>query len=389
MTAPAGFLDSLPEIQPPTRCSPSSYWTMKRCRLRGVLSINRAEPLLPLSPAARLGIAIHRLLEAAGRGMIDCVAPEDAEAKLRSIIEETESSMRKSWLDAHLVPLKRRVGSYEVRIIRAAALASSTSRSLRQSFRPRGTTVADDFEVWVESSDRKVGGFIDRVSRDVSGATIIDYKTGDISNRATSKTGTEVKPEYEMQLRIYASLFASTFGEWPSGIRLQPLGGSPVEVKFTREGCRRLVKGAIRLLASTQRAIESHRGKEHGLREALAKPDAETCRTCLFRPGCPSYMSRAPWTANDGNWPIDVTGRVAEFWRQEDGRISLSLLPKRRSDSIVRIRGLSSEPNRHPALRSLASGDRISLFNLNRGGSPSMLAEGPMTTAYRTSEDTA
>ena len=184
-------------------------------------------------------------------------------------------------------------------------------------------------------------------------------------------------------MRIYAALFASTFGEWPSNLRLVPLAGLPVDVKFSEDGCRNLVDNATQLLKSTQHLIENHRGQGRALMEDLAQPGPEICRSCLFRPGCPSYMSGVPRSTNGEGWPLDVAGTLTEFRRQQDGRIGLSLRCESPSKRILRIRGITDDIDRHPALQEISPGDRLSLFSLARGGSPTMLAEGPMTTAYR------
>jgi hypothetical protein len=51
--------------------------------------------------------------------------------------------------------------------------------------------------------------------------------------------------------------------------------------------------------------------------------------------------------------------------------------------ATVRIRGLDSDPIRHPALEAAGLGDAIGAFNLQPAGSPSSFAEGPFTVLYK------
>jgi len=62
-------------------------------------------------------------------------------------------------------------------------------------------------EKFMEDSDLKVCGFVDRIHTDFSGITTIgDYKTG-------NRYGIGIKDEYEIQCGIYALLYEKTTGQ--------------------------------------------------------------------------------------------------------------------------------------------------------------------------------
>lgn len=62
-----GVLPRTPSIHPLKRISPSRFISLRECALREVWTANRQPSLLPTSPVAKLGTAIHKLLELAGK----------------------------------------------------------------------------------------------------------------------------------------------------------------------------------------------------------------------------------------------------------------------------------------------------------------------------------
>jgi len=59
------------EIKPVQRISPSRYFSFRQCALREILSASKQPALLPVSPAARIGSIVHKIIEMASFGKIN------------------------------------------------------------------------------------------------------------------------------------------------------------------------------------------------------------------------------------------------------------------------------------------------------------------------------
>ena len=94
-------------VTPLKRISPSRYTALKECRLRELWRAGGCSPLLPLAPAAKLGTVIHNLLELAGKGQFANLKFADIDAKFDSLVKDTEATMKQSWLECLMVPLKK------------------------------------------------------------------------------------------------------------------------------------------------------------------------------------------------------------------------------------------------------------------------------------------
>src|SRR5690606_18117350 len=97
-------------------------------------------------------------------------------------------------IEKHLVPLSRSVNQYEIKkrlLFKKASsmLANSKSNWYADSNSKTGV------ERWFETSDRIVGGFVDKVTLRNNGYEIIDFKTGSVIDKFTH----EIKEEYKYQ----------------------------------------------------------------------------------------------------------------------------------------------------------------------------------------------
>ena len=109
-----GVLPQTRTIHPLKRVSPSRFFSLTECSLREIWASSRQEPLLPSSPAARLGSVIHRLLEISGRGLIKNIDPIEIQHVWDGLVRKTEQAMDESWLERALVPLKTTVAQLAV-----------------------------------------------------------------------------------------------------------------------------------------------------------------------------------------------------------------------------------------------------------------------------------
>jgi hypothetical protein len=355
------------------RISPGRFIGLKSCRLREIWASNRVPALLPTNARARLGTIIHETLAAAGRGEFS--SETAVENYWTTAVNNTEQEMLGSWLERSLVPLRKSVRNYEVVVLRAINKAReiALSRSPRTAPAPIGPAAGFGFELWVRTPDKKVCGYIDHVFSDETAIVIRDYKSGYLFE---SKDEQVVKEAFVVQLRLYAALYSFTFGQWPTRLELTPMQGPGAVVPFDPEQCIGLVSEAKSLLDDANAIVL--RVNEKGLSPAtLASPSPETCIHCAYRPNCSAYLHVQKNA--DSDWPLDVWGILKNVQRLMNGQLAVIL---ETSNGTEAIRGISSQ-ERHPALASVATGDRLAIFNLQKSFPVGGLQEGLYTTIYR------
>lgn len=379
-----GLLDFQLTLQPLKRISPSKYEVLHTCALREVWAAGRQPQLLPSSPKAWLGWAIHSLLEEAGLGQFTPGGSAAIAHRWRELLTATEEKMRGSWLDRHLVPLDTAVLDFEVRSIRAQnrALEIAEHAILRTKGYGAGTSL-EGTELWVQSDDGLMGGLIDYVEMAADGPTIRDYKSGDIAERNSSPHPGSVKVSYQVQLRLYAALYATTTGQWPTRLELIPLTGAAVPVSFDRQVCTALLEDARRTLKNVNEIITSLATAVPEAERRLARPDPSHCWACPFRPGCAAYRTARTAAAEPDEWPKDIIGEVEDIRTLGNGKLLILVRDAGSSLTTVRINGLTPDPTRHPALHQLQPGDTIGLYNLNTSGSGTTFSEASLTTIYK------
>jgi hypothetical protein len=274
-----------------------------------------------------------------------------------------------------LVPLSRSVPDAEVHKLRALdrarkmAVAMPAHRDAERSVRGLG------FEIWVQSADGLVGGYIDCAVRS-DGLVIRDYKSGSIYEKDADEPST-IRAAYEVQLQMYAALYHETFGIWPDRLELVPLQGEEVRVPIDHDRCSQLVKDAKALLETVNHAAVVAENTGAKDLSTLAMPCAEACASCAFRPQCKAYLM-ANAEMQDG-WPLDARGTVSTVRSLGNGSIVLSMSDAR--GNVHSVRGLAPVA-RHPALAMLKPGTQVGVFSLQRGFPARDLREGPYTTIY-------
>ena len=182
-------LPSVMSVSALRRISPSRFTALQNCTLREVWAASRNQSLLPKSPGAHLGTLIHELFEMAARFKLPGASKTDVEAAWNMLESKLEHNLAASWTEKTNLPLRQHVYRYSVRRLRAI-------RSVCELAQEMGTTApATPFaktsagpEVWLESQDGSVGGFIDRIIRSNSGITLRDYKTGHIFDGDTGRS---------------------------------------------------------------------------------------------------------------------------------------------------------------------------------------------------------
>jgi hypothetical protein len=345
------------------------------CALRELWSVHKQSRLLPVSPRARLGSAIHRLLAEAARGTIldDHQSIENA---WQEVISEVEADMLSSELECFLVPLSSTVNDYEVQKLRACNRAQQLLQSITRTEEKPVATRGLGCEVWVQSHDGLIGGFIDLVYEARLGRVIREYKSGTLFESDSSE-GPSVHPDYLAQVKLYAALYHQTFSVWPVRLELVPLQGEEVQITVDRSECDQFLQKARTKWAEINASIEKARVHNAANPYSLATPSGATCRSCLSRPGCRSYQQTAEPRSSE--WPADIVGTLVKSQLSGNGRMSLTLRDTR--GRHIRVRQLT--PARHPALSSLVEGNEVGIFNVRRTPNEEEVVESTLTTIYR------
>src|ERR1043166_3852144 len=320
--------------------SPSRFTAIEACMLKEACGAGKNTNLLPRFPKGFLGTVAHKLVELGAKGLL---AGEQSSPSIMwdKLVAEEETRIKQSPLDAHLVPLRRSCVEYfliRARAIRAASqLASSTSlpkNAISQSVDGLG------YEIGVSSGDGFVKGRIDAVTIHDGALTISDYKTGAILLEDSGVT--QIKPEYEAQLKLYAAVYHETYGRWPDRLLLLNLQGKDFEVTFSREEFNLLLARAKEAFEKTNNRIQVALQNENTA--SLANPSPAVCRFCPLRPGCKPYCE-ARQTQPDAGWPHDVWGKIETKTVSSIGMWATCLIE-------------SSVPGEKAVIRRLSGGSR-------------------------------
>lgn len=350
----------LAPLKPLSRIYPSRFFSLQQCSLKEIWASNAQQHLLPCSPSAYVGTAVHKLFELAFQGKIN------DEAALTNCwegeISRLEEEMVANPVEKHLVPLEMSAYNYEVDKI----LAFKMARSLFNNNAPRRRidTPRSDVEAWVQTSDGKVGGRIDFIKETDAGIEIIDYKTGSLTTESSNGIPRE---EYLKQIKIYGALYHAMHNVWPTSLSLVGLDQSKFTIEVNESECSALLEEAKKCFDDTNELIKE------GLKpEDFTNPSPEACRYCLYRPACNKYWESR---REDGKWPIDITGRIKnkKILGNEYCRVVVET-----NTRDVAIRGLSTE--RHTFLNTDIKD--ILFCDLGRDTSDGFYVEKPLTTGY-------
>lgn len=357
--------------------SPSRFTAIEACILKEACSGGKNSNLLPRFPKGFLGTVAHKMVEMGAKGLLtgEQGNPELAWDKL---VSEEEARIAQNPIEAHLVPLRRSCAEYfliRARAIRAASqLAGSTILPRNAASKP-----ADGlgYEICVSSEDGIVKGRIDAVTIDDGALTISDYKTGAILLEDAGVT--QIKPEYEAQLKLYAAVYHKTYGRWPDRLLLLNLQGKDFEVMFNREECDLLLVRAKEVFAKTNSRIQV--ALQHETAASLANPSPTVCRFCTLRPGCQAYCE-ARLAQPEAEWPQDIWGGIETKTISSLGLWAVCLVDSSVPGQKAVIRRLTGG-TRHLQLQNVGPGVKIAAYGLRKEGNSETYSESPTTVIYR------
>lgn len=367
-----------------SRVSPSRYAATQSCLLREVWHAANNEALLPPSPTAELGRVIHQLLEMAGRGQLADTQEEQVDAAWTHLIMEAENQMSRSQLRRLQVPLCKNIPDFEVRRLRSYRQAREIAQAAAHASGPHGrdSSGCTGFELWIETDDGSVGGYIDRARRTEEGIVLLDYKSGAILERESNGGLREVKAEYQDQMQLYAALYQHKFGEWPVHLDLVPPQGPAVRLTYKPASAEQLLANAKGLLRDANRRIAE---VQSGISQvtSLASPCAGNCRLCMFRPACQAY-----WVLRQHDsiqrWPYDVKGILRDKTTLRTGTLCLRIAADCSLPDLVTIRNVNSSPERHPLLESYQTGSHLAVYGLQYQHRSKDYTETQNTVIYQT-----
>lgn len=362
--------DVLP-VAPLIRVSPSKFQLFRDCRLRACLESNRYPGLLPRSPSARCGTVIHRIIEAAAKRRIN--EEDDFEEYWNQCIMIEEKEMADSWIERHLVPLEKSTPKYELKKYQCLLAIRSMFNKTR-SHAAYNLINKISREIWLETQNKIVGGLVDAIISTNTGDIIIDYKTGRITGYNGSHES--VLEIYRIQLQLYAAIYNSSFGIWPVSLQIVGIDGKSYEIDFDQKDCISLLNEAYHRVTEINSMIADEKNLRD-INDLLSSPSPETCRYCLYRPACKSYLEKND-ISPPAEWPRDIIGTLCEKKILGNGLMLIRVAANNNSSDIITIRGL--HPGRHPALNFEA--ERIAVFSMVSDNSPNSFKEGFLTTIY-------
>ncbi len=316
--------------------------------------------MLP-SPESKLGNLIHKLIDQVVRGTIkDLVGFENK-------FDEELEGIEYLWFEKHLIPLRRNIPDFEVKrqhcLNRVKEILNEkrvTSPVGEGKFRRRNGS-----NVWLESQDLLIGGYIDEINQFGPVLRIIDYKSGSVYDRDKN----QLKAEYTTQLKLYAALYYDNFQTWPDELIIKQVDGNEIRVPFSQDECLALFQQAKNKFYYINQLISKNTDASK-----LATPSPANCKYCTYRPVCNFYHQNMEDISTE--WAkVDLYGTLLEREALGNGKERILLQAK---NKYYYIRGVSS---RHPALneRSLTN---IRIYNLSRDTKSNHFMENNTTTIY-------
>lgn len=209
-------------LKPLKRISPSRFVGLLECPLREVWRASSCSPLLPRSPHASVGLIVHEMLKLAALGKFNGQGVAEISAVWESKVSDAETAMRSNWLESHFAPLRDSVRNLEVQKIRTINRVSDMTW-VGAAVAGRSARLGDFVELWIETADHALGGYIDSVEESDRGLVLRDFKSG-LINVPGFDSG-EVKPEYVVQLELYCGMYFEVHNRWPDTLEIVPVVG--------------------------------------------------------------------------------------------------------------------------------------------------------------------
>lgn len=323
---------------PLARISPSQIAKLRACAGQVLLGqAYRGVMVLPPSPAALFGQAIHQLLELATNQAF--ANRQEIEEGLNHQISLVENKLRADGF-AHLTPLRFQVRSSAVKLIQTIDRAETLLGRGRSS----GQAICKT-EQWLTSADECVGGIVDAIIQTNDHVQLIDYKSGAIFDNLETE---QLKAAYEEQLKLYAYLYFETYDRYPDQLTIINLAGLAVDIKFSPPECQALYDQAIAELRRVNQLLTTQP-------VTLMTAAPAHCRWCEVRAGCDHYVPEP----GPVGYSTDVVGTLTNV----ETRINGLVLTISTSPISVTVIGIPATTELH--WQSII-GQTVRLFGIRR-----------------------
>lgn len=342
------------------RISPSQFYSMKNCAYKSLLaSAFDRKPLLPVSPNAYFGTALHKMLELIVKGAV--TNEDEFNLEFDKQIKILEDDLQNKGF-GFFVPLKIKLKNFGLKKVQ---LKKHLFRGAEQPTNLCNVTFHS--EKWFESKDKLIGGYIDLVITKGNSTEIVDFKTGAITQDCLDDEGEtflDVKNEYKEQLKLYAYMYFENTGTFPTRLSLVDLARRKFSVEISKEECKSTFDEAKNLLKTTNDSIYT--------KSFSAVPNKENCRYCLYRPAC-SFFHKKLETDFSFN---DVLGEIKDVKRFQNGNVSLILQSGAerltiKNFSSVKFTELNNSKNK-----------KISIYNLRKEATDFVYSVADTTMIY-------
>ena len=343
-------LQPLPKLQPITKLSPTMFATLKQCQLRAGLGQARAQQTTRSSTAALLGTIVHRVLENARTMNRDKDLQTQAEALWDKTVVEVEKKLQVSTLDRSLLPISRwkRYHLLRARTIRRCEEIAS------------GHVISEN---QVVASERKFDnlkeGFTgkpDLIIRREDGLVIIDYKSTELSDDSDDRD--EKVETWRQQVRFYAAIVKTEFGEYPVVGEIRLLNGDVIPIPINPEEVEQLVAEAqiIKERYNTTIAAGTPYSK-------LAQYSEENCGFCEYKGICSKFWEQNPQPIPGETEFGHLSGEIKKISSTNKG-ISRLVISSDKTDGLSQEWEITNLSKRQfENLRELTQGDSVRLIN--------------------------
>lgn len=326
------------------RISPSQFYSMKNCAYKSLLAeAFDKKPLLPVSANAYFGTVLHTMLELIAKRVIK--KEDDFNNMFDEQVKLQEENLNRQGYN-FFVPLQKNVKDFGMKNVLLK------KHFINISDKPAISSGVNYFsEKWFESKDKLIAGKIDLVIEGDHQAEIIDFKTGAITQDVLDDEGeifSDIKEEYQQQLKLYAYLYFETRGKFPTNLSLVNLARQKHDIKFSEQECHNVFLEAKRLLQTTNESIDGE--------SFNANPSKENCSFCLYRPACSFFLKylQTDYSFND------ISGRLINLAKYQNGNVSIFLENEGKKFTVIRI-----SSDKYNDLKS-ALNKHITIFNLRR-----------------------
>lgn len=367
-------------IKPINRLTPSVSSAFSDCHLRGVLLANKIEGFLLKSPKAYLGSIIHILLEESNKGIITNF--DQFETRWDYLIKGVETHLSSSPLTRHLIPFNRTIPDLLQKKFKCWEIINIENHNhipieTGQQTISSSTRCSHETELWVQTRDGLVGGYIDSLIHAPEGTILLEYKSGSIfSKDSNSDSRRIIRDDYLNQIILYAGLFYESFGSWPIETRIISIANGSTVIRVNPLNYQTLIDKLKKDIALTNCIIRRESNRQF-LISHLASPSNDTCLYCNYRPICSSYWNdRSKF--HESPWPRDVIGIVQNVVLLGNNTQLVTIIQTSPREEIVTIRGLA--PSRYDLSGTV--GKVLAFYNLNSDVGFTNYKQGLLTTIY-------